>query len=252
MKYLLHLLLISSYILHAHIVTHHEFSDVLLYVSPDDYHPHTLVALDIDNTIGHHKCLIGSDQWVTACINKKVAQGMPYAQALSEVLVIYYAVQHVIDLIPVQEITPLIIKQLQDSGVTVVAITYRSLDISDRTIAQLEALGIDFSRSPIAIDITKNGEVTYLYKKGIIFCHGNNKGQILKKIFDLCNYKPSKVIAVDDKEHHLQSISQALDSDTHFVGIRYAYLDEYVAQFDEMLAQKELDHFLIHGSLHSF
>ena len=240
------MLLLSIFASNSLIVEHNQFATILNYLDENDFHKKTLVLIDIDNTIVHpgKNKILGSDQWVTHMLNQQINQGYSYAQALDVVLPLYYQIQHTIWLEPVEHNTVAIIKQLQERGVTVIALTIRSLPIVDRTLAQLKSIGIDFSHSGFAIEqLIGDAHRSYHYKNGILFCNGQDKGVTLKKVVDYLNFVPTKIIAIDDKEKYLQEIARAFDA-IDFIGIRYGYCDELVDQLDPLIAQQELEHFL--------
>ena len=244
MKLFFYLLLITQYA-HTIIVEHSEISAILSYLHESDFHEKTLIVFDIDNTIGHHTHLIGSDQWVSYHIEQKMKEGLNVLQATQAILPLYFEIQYVIDLIPVEALTTALIKHLQKLGIIVVALTLRSLQIHERTVEQLSAIDIDFSISAFGKDLLYGPEeLQYLYNHGIIFCASHNKGVVLKHILAQLNHKPTKIIAVDDKVHHLQAIKSAFVADEiEVIGIRYSNLDEKVAQFDPIQAEKELQLF---------
>lgn len=244
MKLFFSLLLITQYV-QTIIVEHKEISAILAYLHESDLHRNTLVVLDIDNTIAHPTHLIGSDQWVSYHIEQKMKEGLDVWHATQAILPLYFEIQYIIDLIPVEELTVALIKHLQKLGITVVALTLRSLQIHERTVEQLSAIDIDFAVSAFGNEILYGPqELPYLYNHGIIFCASQNKGVVLKHILDQLNHKPTKIIAVDDKTHHLHAIKSAFVAhEIEVIGIRYSYLDEKVAQFDPAKAEHELQLF---------
>src|SRR5262245_19394918 len=97
----------------ATIVEHAEFSSIFNYIQQEDYHTKTVIVLDIDNTIatlGAPFALLGGDAWVTYEINKRIQAGMDPKEAALEVLPLYWELTHIIDLRPVESITPTLIK----------------------------------------------------------------------------------------------------------------------------------------------
>lgn len=247
MKKLLLLLLLSvTPCIFGLIVEHKEFAALLNYLNAEDFHSKTLVLLDIDNTLAQPKnLLIGSDQFAYYLVTQKMKEGYTSDQSWQAVCPLYFAIQHAIDLEPVELTTPRIIKQLQDAGLTVIALTARSLEIRERTIDQLKDIAIDLSLSGLSpCEIISEIKQIYHYKKGIIFCAGHEKGKILADILERAHYSPTKVIFIDDKEKYLHVVQQALAPTIEFVGIRYSYLDEKVAAFDAAVAEKELLEFL--------
>ena len=239
--FLLTFLLFFSTAILANIVEHDSFESILMYLNEDDHHRYTLIVIDIDNTIAEPIILAGSDQWVTHEITKGMQGGLTARQAWLAIQDLYIAIQHSIDLIPVEDKTPYIIKELQSRGVIVVILTARLPQISDRTIAQLKNIGIDLSHSPLwHEEIISDSDISYHYKNGIIFCDGNDKGIVLNAILQKINYQPKKVIAIDDKAKPLHSVKNIFDAAVDFIGIRYSKLDQKVAQFDPQRAQEEI------------
>jgi predicted phosphatase len=241
----------TSFCRHAQksvIIEHHYFHQVLNWVQPEDLHNKTVIILDIDNTLAHPEAyLIGSEEWVAhmICTYGDTTITDPKAR-FACIAPLYYDVIHAIHFQPVESITIEIIKELQNSGVIVVGLTARSFEICDRTIEQLNSMGIDLSHASLWHEqLWHDCHLEYCHKDGIIFCNGNDKGTVLTQLFERLNYKPTKIIAVDDKERHLQSIARALHPKIEFVGIRYAHLDEKVRNFDSIAADEELLEWII-------
>lgn len=232
----------------ATIHEHHQFSSILDYLTPEDYHKNTIVVLDIDNTIatvGHPFQWLGGDTWISHEIEKLIKTGLHPLEAIKQALPLYYELQEIIDLKPVEPSTPELIKQLQESGVTVIGLTIRSFIICDRTIEQLKAIGIDLSHAALGQDDFYGPDSMYRYKNGIIFCASGDKGTALKHILEHLKHTPTKIIVIDDKERHLLSVKQAFHPDIPVIGIRYAHLDEHITTFDPAVAEKELQVYLV-------
>lgn len=238
----LHLIFLFINTAFANIYEHTNSAVILDYLNPEDHHKYTLIIFDIDNTIATTNTFIGSDQWVSHEIKKRLDQGLSYREAWLEIADLYVTLQHIIDLVPVEAVTPAIIKELQNKGIIVIALTARLPKLASRTITQLKNIGVDFSHTPLwHEEIVNNDDIYYHYTNGIIFCDGNDKGKVLSHILNHIGYKPTKVIVIDDRQKHLQAVKNALHPDITFVGIRYGYLDEIVAQFDPIAAQIELE-----------
>ncbi len=236
------LVLLFSISAHATIVEHIEFASILNYIKQEDCHKNTVVILDIDNTIGiqgHPFQMFGGDMWVNYEISKLIKDGLHPQEATAKILPLYFKLTHCVDLKPVEATTVDTIKQLQALGVTVIACTIRSVEISDRTIEQLKAIGVDLEHSALGYDELLNHDPYFCYKNGIIFCCGGDKGITLQHILKHFEHTPTKVIVVDDKEKYLHQIKRVLHPDVEFIGIRYGHLDEKVANFDAALAEQE-------------
>lgn len=242
----------------ANIYEHSEFVSVFNYLTEKDYHKNTVVILDIDNTIaiqGHPFQMFGGDMWASYEITKLVDEGYTFKDALAQILPFYFKLTHHVEVKPVEPNTPQIIKQLQDAGITVIACTVRSIQISDRTVAQLKAIGIDLAHSAFGYGEILAHDFSYCYKDGVIFCSSfcpqdslfftdSNKGTVLKYILEHFEHTPTKVIVIDDREKYLHQIKSVLHPDVEFIGIRYGHLDEKVANFDPALAEQEKQAYL--------
>lgn len=250
-RFLFLLTAITTVCLHAQksvIIEHHYFQQVLDWVQYEDLHNKTVIVLDIDNTLAHPKAyLIGSEEWVSHIITRYGDDTITDPKKrFACIAPLYYDVIHAIDFQPVESITIEIIKELQNAGVIVVGLTARSFEICDRTIEQLYTMGIDLSHASLwHEELWHDCHLSYCHKNGIIFCDGNDKGKVLTQIFDRLHYRPSKIIAIDDKERHLHAIARAIDPDIEFIGIRYAHLDEKVKNFNSVVADEELLEWII-------
>lgn len=225
----------------AHIIEHHHFHSIIDFILPKDLHDKTIIVLDIDNTIAQPKRLLGSEEWVVHIMNNYTEFHPDGRTRFKMMAPLYFDIMHTVNFIPVEHITIDIIRGLQQSGVIVIGLTARSFEIMDRTIEQLYAMGIDLSHASLwHEEIWHDTHLSYCHKNGIIFCDGNDKGKVLTHIFERLNYYPCKIIAVDDKERHLQAIANAIHPEIEFIGIRYAHLDEKVRNFDRIAADEQL------------
>lgn len=246
-QYFLYLIIFLHLPLFTYINQHNNFNAILNYIDNTDHHPHTLVLLDIDNTLAQPRgTYLASDQWVGYHIKQKMSAGLSALQAWDEIKTLYFMLAPIIELMLVEEITASIIKDLQARGIIVVAITARSIEISDCTIAQLKSLGIDLTINALwDEEIVGQATFDYRYKDGIIFCDSNEKGTVLELIMKIINKPIKKVVVVDDKERHLHSIKKVLPPLVDFFGIRYGYLDHVVESFDIHQAEQDLQKYLI-------
>ncbi len=226
----------------ANVYEHSEFASIFNYLNPNNYHKNTIVILDIDNTIATTHApfqFLGSDAWYSYEFNKRIEAGLSVLEAKAEINPFFFPLVHIIELRPVEPTIPQIIKQLQERGITVIACTARSLEISDRTIVQLNNIGINFSLSGFGDQELWGTDTKYRYKDGIIFCHGIHKGPTLNIVLNHFNHVPTKVIFVDDRESYVRQVKDSLHPDIEFIGIRYSHMDDHVAQFDPVIAEQE-------------
>ncbi len=210
-------------------------TDIYKYIQPDEYNKDLLVIFDIDNTVAKTPTELGSDQWFTAKVEQFQTQGKSLLQAIDLTLPELFHIQFHSWLIPVEKQTISVINDLQSKGVSVIALTARSLELTQRTIEQLSRLGIHFTKTdPYECPLTHghgHGKAG-LYIDGIIFSGNHNKGEMLTSWLNKISYHPKKIIFIDDKLKNLQAVETAVHKrDYPFIGIRYGYEDEAVRNF---------------------
>lgn len=81
------------------------------------------------------------------------------------------------------------------------------------------------------------------FYKGIVFASGVSKGEALKAFLEYSNFKPKKIIFIDDKKKHLESVQALADSQNiPFTGIVYtAVKDFYNLPLDEEKADLQYE-----------
>ncbi len=245
-------LIISEFKSHALIVQSTNITDLLTHLGINT--TETLVIFDIDNVIAepcwgreHKSCELGSDQWFMYQYEKEKKNGSAHEQALSKTADLYHKIQHHVGFKAVEECTPHMISELQKQGITIIALTMRSIALADRTIKQLHHLGIDFIHSaPHKSHIDLPTHVPTLYKEGVIFANCKSKSKALLAFFNHINFWPTKIIFIDDKLKNLEDVEQAVtELGIQFLGIRYGRTDGKVENFDHAAAEKQLADFLV-------
>ncbi|CAN5146185.1 hypothetical protein BH09DEP1_BH09DEP1_1110 [soil metagenome] len=239
------LLLLITFSLKTHscqIVEHNHFGRILDFILPSDFHNNTLIVLAIANTIAQPEKLIGSEEWVAYIMNTYGDTSISDIKArFQSIAPLYFEVMHTVNFIPIEPITATIIRELQNSGVIVIGLTARSFEVAERTIEQLYNIGIDLSLASLwHEELWHDCHLSYCHMNGVVFCDGNDKGKVLCQVLERINYCPTKIIAVDDKERHLNAIAKAVCPCIEFVGIRYSYLDAKVKNFDTVAADEQL------------
>ncbi|MBI5346557.1 MAG: DUF2608 domain-containing protein, partial [Chlamydiae bacterium] len=127
----------------------------------------------------------------------------------------------------------------------VLALTSRSFDTHCSTFSQLKSINIDFSNfSLCSKTLYFEGEYYAIFKNGIFFTNGNNKGEMLEKFLDKINFCPKAILYVDDKFHHLQRVEKICQKkNIPFIGLRYGFLDEAIKNFDSSIAEMQFKNF---------
>lgn len=228
--------LIFSTVSNAVIIESNDIRSVLHHVYDTHHHREILVAFDIDNTLGHMPDGFGGDELFNAMVNERLQAGDSFDDAITKLLPLYVALQEALWLEPIQETTARMIRFMQEIGIATIALTAR-LIVKDRTLIQLDHMDIDFEPgSPHATPFTfapiSSHHQPGHYERGVIFCGNNNKGAMLTEFFAHTNYRPKKVIFVDDKLSHVRHVEAAMEQlGIPCIGIRYSHLDEKVANF---------------------
>ncbi len=224
---------ISITIIDAKIIEIKNISEISKYAKDEN----TLVVFDIDNTIlePDNNDGYGSDQWFSALVKSKTDKGFNTISAIEMVLPEYYKAHDSIKVKTVEENETLkVINLLQKQKIPVIALTARSLPMTNNTFRELKEINIDLTPTALSKqNITfKKNEFPAKYQKGILFVGNNNKGKLLKTYLSAVSFEPSKIVMIDDKEHHLKKIeTEFKGTKTSFIGLRYAFLDAKVKNF---------------------
>ncbi len=231
------------------IVESKNITEIYTYIKPNEYNKDLLVIFDIDNTIAKPPTNLGSDQWFYAMKKKLEEIGKSDQESIDLLLPHYIQIQHHTWLIPVEKDTVQVINNLQKKGVSVIALTARSLELTQRTIEQLHHLGIYFTKTdPHECPLKYGDKKPGLYIDGIIFSGNYDKGEMLVNWFKQIKYRPKKIIFIDDKLKNIHSVEKALHNrDYPFIGIRYGYTDEQARNFSlESIADEQKQFFTEH------
>jgi len=223
------------------IVESNHITDIYQHITPNEHNKDTLVVFDICNTLGAPPTDLASDQWFSALFQQGMNDGKSVDEALSKALSPYCYAQHHRWLEPIEPDTVDTVKTLQQRGITVIALTARGLYLYYRTLEQLNRIDIDFThtspREPVAPYGMKNQS---LYSHGIIFAGSLDKGDLLLHWLDQLQFRPKKIIFVDDKSKNIEAVAHAMKKANYpFIGIRYGYLDKRVKNFDMHKTQQE-------------
>jgi hypothetical protein len=108
-------------------------------------------------------------------------------------------------------------------------------------------IGIHFNgKGPAQCPIASlgNGKPA-LYIQGILFCAGQDKGEVLIDWLKQMNFHPKKIIFIDDKIKNVMQVQKAVIKNKYpFIGLRYGYLDEYKKSITPEIMKKEFLDFM--------
>ena len=140
---------------------------------------------------------------------------------------------------PVEKGTPALIEELQKKGHKIMGVTNQGLGLATRTVQQLKDHQVDLSRTaPTAEDYYMNlGGHSILFRKGVLFTSGKNKGEAFFKFCDslgLKRKKSSASMTSRPTSHRLKAKHK--NESIEFVGLRYAHADIHKAAFRPEIA----------------
>lgn len=211
----------------------------------------TIYLFDIDDTLFDYPHMLGSKAWRKYIV---AATKDDPTRNWHDIFSLFLARNHPLE--TVEALTCQFIKELQLKGYGVFGLTSRERkiwydtpmnDIDLLTVIQLKSLGISFNNEFLNETypyLSSNSE----YFGGIFFADVESKGEYLLKLFQDSPQLPKKVIFVDDKLSHVESVAAALDQ----LGINhecywYTATDDKASRFDPLIANVQLYHFWISG-----
>ena len=203
----------------------------------------TLLVFDLDNTLMEPIQSLGSDQWYYYIIKKyKEVDKLSDQEAYDQADKVWNQTQWLIQVKAVESFTPELIEKLQKKKIKMMGLTARTYDISDITLKQLSSIGINLGHSVSSQDMSFKLVDTAYYKNGIVFQgEHNSKGDVFVEFLKRLNLKPKKVVFVDDKQKHVNSMEKALgEAKIKYIGFRYAAADERVEKFNKDFEDYEL------------
>lgn len=215
-----------------------QIEQILSSIEKDD----TLILFNISEVVIDSQIDLGTSAW-----RKYIRKRAPQAHDALTLFVARNVPQK-----PVEDVTPQIIKNLQDKGYPVMAFTSRGRSewystkvpgVDQLTEDLLKEIHVDFSRSqlpPAFKNLDKSLFAPY-YRNGILYANHMEKGDFLKEILQSTGYRPSKIIFVDDKRDSLETVETALkELGIPFAGFWYTRtaLDHH--NFSLMIAHVQL------------
>lgn len=130
---------------------------------------------------------------------------------------------------------PSLIKRMQNSNIPVIGFTALEIgeygkiaSLEDWRLNRLKMFGIDFSSAfPIDKILVLNESCTSdghhpIFKRGVLFTHGLLKGEIFTYFLKVIDWKPSKILFMDDSLAQLESVALVADAlNIEFIGFHY-------------------------------
>ena len=220
--------------LHAEIKEIQSTQEIWAHVEPE-----TLLIFDMDNTLIEPKQMLGSEAWFDRHRKELISRGASADQAMTEALTLWGQIQRVTKVRAVESNTARGIKKLQQSGIQLMLLTGRPVDLMATTGKQLKSVGIDFRvnpvwKYPVHIKALEHAR----YEDGMLLSGvKNTKAQVLQEFFAKISWLPKRVVFVDEKLKHLLGVGEAMaEAGVPFLGLRYAASDSHAERYDHSIA----------------
>lgn len=153
-----------------------------------------------------------------------------------------------------------IIEALKNKNVKVIALTAIRTgkfghipSMEDWRIQHLASFGIDFGPSAPYSDEIKFTEFNWknhhpVFKQGIIASGRYPKGEVLASFLRKINWKPKKVIFIDDLIDFIESVETEMDKfDVEHTSYHYTAVSQLPYEFNEEAAHFQIDYLIEHG-----
>lgn len=206
----------------------------------------TWVLLDIDETLLETSRMLGSPPWKRFLLKR--LDELEIKDKLKEYVYsqITYLVMRKLPFYSVDERFPALIHKLQKQRIPVQGLTGRGRNIWSRiekrgvdnvTRDQLLTVGIDFTKSVQPAHFNSHSH----YSHGIIFTANAAKGPFLLEFMKKHDYRPKKVVFVDDKFSEVESVVKTLEGKgIKCKGFHYTYAAAKAQPFDSAIAHRQL------------
>lgn len=199
-----------------------------------------LLVFDIDNTLLAMEQGLGSDQWYDW--QKGLADADPCDQRLAgERLAVQGALYFASAMRPTQPDAAAHVRQAQDAGMAVIALTSRGVDFRLATFRELRRNGFSFAFSTfgpaggLAGDyVPAGGTRPARFEDGVALSSGQHKGMVLADLLTRTDTPlPAVLVMVDDKPYNVDAVRETFAE----LGVpvhawRYSGEDPTVAEFD--------------------
>lgn len=204
-----------------------------------------LVIYDLDHTLIHLVQPFGNDHWFGHRYKEYQSKGLPKDEALHKTLFEWESIQRLSDVELVESYAGEQIRNLQEKGHKVMALTTRGLGMIQRTLHQLKQTGVDFTKAPPSPrEIHIMNPWGTLYRDGVYFTENSHKGRGLFKLLDEIGFQPTRVLFINDKRDHIEEIEMVCsERKIPFTGLRYGFLDGEIASLDKKIVSIQSEHF---------
>lgn len=210
----------------------------------------TLLVFDTDSTLIKSAQMLGGEAWVHEIMAKRSENEDP--RAAIERFEAVYPIWAKVQSSPgssqlIESGTPALIRaKTKRVGAKALVLSLAMSQFMKGRKQQLESLGFRFAESaPVPGDLRLDAEGRVLYSEGIILASFGDKGSSLVEFLHqarrLIGYRPKRVIFVDDKREHVESVHRALELEgIEHLCYRYGAVDGLYATYRPEIAAAQL------------
>ena len=177
--------------------------------------PGDLVVLDLDNTVFRETQMLGTDEWYSHELQKRIAAGESKHDATRSLEPFNIEIKKRTQMRLMEPGIPDLIFELQRRGVMVIGLTARHPKLAMLTHSHLRRLGVDFTLSKFPGEVLREDRLpqlhnAFLFSGNIAFTDGSPKGLVLTHLIQKTGIRPSRVLAIDDRIYHVHTFVEAL------------------------------------------
>lgn len=209
----------------AEIIEIRSITEVSQYVNDD-----TLVIFELDNVIFEAKnenCHL--NRYLEQIESLKNLPENLFSSAKEVAFQLWERSQNSCDVEFVEKEVKTVLKELQDKGIHVMALTSRGADIQSETLSRLGLLGISFGETALSKSTLEFGmqfQNKAVFATGILFAsQHNSKASVLLQYFREVRKQPKQMVFVDHQKERLTNIESSFPKIT-VTGLHYSLIEK--------------------------
>jgi phosphoserine phosphatase len=203
----------------------------------------TLVIFDIDKTLIQSAQYTGSLACEKHIKTNFLQNGCNETEAINLANVIWTKLQKIIPVKTVETDTLDTLESLSTKNIKIMGLTARSIDTIDITIKQLASMNLSLQSNPIH-NQNLSIDNTTTYTENILYVGPwGNKGETLVIFLKTINYKPKRILFIDDSINHCKEVAQSLQKNgfshicLHYTAAEESYPTFTPAQVHENISK---------------
>lgn len=152
------------------------------------------------------------------------------------------------------------VKDLQNNSIPTIAFTAAPTgelgvirDMCDWRVNELKKFGFDFTSAfpnKPYLELSKKDNMKYVpvFKSGVLFTAWHSKGDVLKEFLHTIDWRPTKIILIDDRMKYLESVESTLNQmGIDFIGFHYTAAEKLPTKLDEALGEFQFKYLAENG-----